>query len=127
MSAIGKCPWCGGSAAMNQGHDTYKWQWVVCQDRACEAEGPTRDSPEAAINAWNRLATPDPERVTGRVRWEGNVLFLGPLYCGFIRPVGDEWRSSANCGGDGMSKIHPTEASARAALVAAVKEAIGDE
>jgi hypothetical protein len=127
MSAIGKCPWpgCGGDVqCLEYGVQEHA---VDCQN--CGACGPFHTSEEAAITAWNRLATPDPERVTGRVRWEGdgNILMFGPFYCGFIRPIGSEWRSSANCGGDGMSTIHPTEASARAALVAAVKEAIGDE
>ena len=54
MSAIGKCPWCGGEATMDR-IDSF---WVGCDRDGCLASGPNADTPEAAITAWNRLATP---------------------------------------------------------------------
>jgi Lar family restriction alleviation protein len=62
MSAIGKCPWCGGGWTMTTRTSRKNLGSNVACD-ACGASGPFADTPEAAITAWNRLATP--ERVTG--------------------------------------------------------------
>jgi hypothetical protein len=99
--------------------------WIYCPfcgHPQAEEELAERDR----LTKLQRLATPDPERVTGRIRKEdnGDRYFLGPLYCGQVAKVGGEWMVIAL---GQHTSTHPTEASARAALVAAVKEAIGDE
>lgn len=135
MSAIGKCLWCGGETITKGWHPIV---FVECQSNDCMATGPARGLAEEAITAWNRLATPDPERVTGRVRWERlfntelgsqvQVFSVGKLRVGSVwKQAEGSWRINNTIGIPSHIAFFPTEASARAALVAAVMEAIGDE
>jgi hypothetical protein len=66
MTAIGKCLWC--KSAMLPYSVNASEHYLRCSNAfKCDAQGPTRPTPEAAIVAWNRLATPDPERhLTGQ-------------------------------------------------------------
>lgn len=132
MSAIGKCPWpgCGGVGSITR-HGLppkHPGVWIMCDK--CDACGPSETDVTAAITAWNRLATPGPERVTGRVRWEGDCLKMGNIPVGHVHrlPTDREWWRLSGIAGVQYdpTDFRPTEASARAALVAAVKEAIGD-
>lgn len=124
MSAIGKCPWCGGSegAVMSVSLDN----WVACKSVDCRAYGPVCDSPEAAITAWNRLATPDPAEVRGRIRWEGRRAYLGTKAMGHIS---QSFMGTWNVSLSPKKSIvgFDTPEAARAALVAAVREAIQRE
>jgi len=123
MSAIGKCPWpgCGGEG---EAPDILGFFSVQCQK--CGASGPISPREDGAITAWNRLATPDPAEVRGRIRWARTALMVGKLYCGHVRQRGHEWWAYPEWE-DGKKSPHPTEAAARAALVAAVREAIQRE
>lgn len=123
MSAIGKCPWpgCGSDATVIIG------RYVRCDNQDCMAQGPLAANPEAAITAWNRLATPDPAEVRGRIRWTGYYAYIGRLPVGRVRAgmfEGTWWADPFTL--TSKSSTHPTEALARAALVATVREAIGD-
>jgi len=124
MSAIGECLWCGGDVqCLEYGVQEHA---VDCQN--CGACGPFHTSEEAAITAWNRLATPDPERVTGRVRWEDGDAYLGRVRIGTINALTSKpLKYGVDTRWVTVPGYFDTEASARAALVAAVKEAIGDE
>lgn len=52
MSEIKPCPFCGSSASLQKTRTIYPH--VVCDSEGCEACGPVVESPDAAIEAWNR-------------------------------------------------------------------------
>jgi len=128
MSAIGKCPWpgCGGEG---NAPDILGFFNVQCQK--CGACGPISPTEDGAIDAWNRLATPDPAEVRGRIRWDGDCLKMGNIPFGHVHrlPTDREWWRLSGIAGVQYdpTDFRPTEAAARAALVAAVMKAIGDE
>lgn len=99
--------------------------------QACEQNSDRLDflpAAAAALRHLSGLATPDPERVTGRLRWEDGDAYLGRVRIGTINALTSK---PLKYGVDTRWVTVPgyfgTEASARTALVAAVKEAIGDE
>lgn len=51
------CPFCGSPPTLYHTSRTI-YPHVVCSSEACEACGPALYSPEAAIDAWNKRATP---------------------------------------------------------------------
>ena len=55
MSAIGNCPWCGDPDPIVR---TAGIVAVYCTNLDCVAHGPIASTPDLAITAWNRLATP---------------------------------------------------------------------
>ena len=55
MSAIGNCPWCGDPDPIVR---TAGIIAVYCTNLDCVAHGPIASTPDRAIIAWNRLATP---------------------------------------------------------------------
>lgn len=124
MSAIGNCPWCNHRAILfsNLAREV---TFFRCNNQLCGAQGPEMSTRDLAITAWNRLATPGQGEVRGRVRWEADRLYLGSLLLGRVTQSVErdgEWRSSGVY--LGLPSYHPTEAAARAALEAAVREAI---
>lgn len=52
------CPWCGeiGIVAASDTWYTPTDTFVRCRTEGCEAWGPSRETEEAAIAAWNRVA-----------------------------------------------------------------------
>lgn len=50
---IKPCQYCASAAAME--HGTVRGFYVECFE--CEAQGPLRDTPEAAVADWNRVAS----------------------------------------------------------------------
>lgn len=119
MSAIGKCPWCGGEPEVDE---TPEW-FVGCLNERCMASGPFSETRDLAITAWNRLATPDPAEVRGRIRWEGRRAYLGTKAMGHIS---QSFMGTWNVSLSPKKSIvgFDTPEAARAALDAAVREAI---
>jgi len=95
----------------------------ICARLECagiETTGRFRSGPLAEIE--------DPERVTGRVRWEDGDAYLGRVRIGTINALTSKpLKYGVDTRWVTVPGYFDTEASARAALVAAVKEAIGDE
>lgn len=73
----------------------------------------------------HRLATPDPAEVRGRIRWEDDMAYLGRLYLGLIAPTDSSGAILLQSIPTPLSARYDTPDAARAALVAAVREAIG--
>lgn len=113
---------------------------TICESHGCaalEVLHKRRTIADAALKAaqyhyvtedkW-QTAQPDPMAVTGKLRWEGEYLFLGAVRCGFVREWVDRpgtWNAILLLRDQTCNTAHASEAAARDALVAAVREAIG--
>jgi hypothetical protein len=60
--------------------------------------------------------------ITVRLQWEGERLFAGDYYVGYVSTVGGQWRFQST--GGGFSGWRSTQAEARTALMATAKEAL---
>lgn len=58
MTELKPCPFCGGSARVLELNGFYQHTHFVSCD-TCNAAGDTRETEEAAIEAWNRRVTDD--------------------------------------------------------------------
>ena len=59
MSELKACPFCGSTdlrAFMERSRDGQPSHGIQCNGSDCAIAGPERDTPEAAIAAWNRRA-----------------------------------------------------------------------
>lgn len=127
MSAIGPvpCHWCKSDVTRRLGD----FHYIACLNHKCAATGPYGTTPETAITAWNRLATPDPAEVRlPPITWSPwDTAHIGKLQVGAVHRMWakDElW--SAYVPGTGMPPaVYHSREAARAALVAAVREGIG--
>lgn len=57
---IKPCPFCGNEAAIWD--NPSKPYFVACSKKDCDAYGPSRSTPDAAIAAWNAAPRPEPAR-----------------------------------------------------------------
>ncbi|MGG2041165.1 Lar family restriction alleviation protein [Burkholderia gladioli] len=55
---LSDCPFCGGTNCTATSKGISKWYFIYCPD--CLAEGPAENTPDQAIAAWNRRASPAP-------------------------------------------------------------------
>ncbi|MGS1033162.1 Lar family restriction alleviation protein [Burkholderia glumae] len=110
LSELLPCPFCGGAVVLEQTIDKRHWWGVKCRNTlnlggTCAIEQIPSASPEAAVERWNRRASPAPAipavqwqpietapKETELLGWRADCGVLLIMYTSF-----DRWASQAEC------------------------------